>query len=213
MKTTKSTLTTALALTLALGLSACGSDDTPTTESPEEGVAVETPAGTGDDSPDTTTSADEATSTDESTATGTTTPADPDADLTDIALTAIRTAEAEAGGEAYEIDDIDDDGTWEVDVRVGDRSVEVTVDSEGTTVLETEDDDLDGEDRAALDAATVTLTEAIEIAIDEAGGVLDDAELETDDGRQAWEITVDTGEHDDLEVLVSVTGDVIKVDD
>lgn len=207
MKTTKRTLTTALALTLALGLTACGSDDTPTTETPAEGVAVETPTETGDDA-----DADTTTSADEPAATATAPSADPDADLTDIALAAIRTAEAEAGGEAYEIDDTDDDGTWEVDVRVGDRSVEVTVDPEGTTVLETEDDDLDGEDRAALDAATVTLTEAIEIAIDEAGGVLDDAELETDDGRQAWEVTVDTEEHDDLEVLVSVTGDVIKVD-
>src|SRR5690606_31429899 len=148
MKTTKSTLTTALALTLALGLSACGSDDTPTTESPEEGVAVETPAGTGDDSPDTTTSADEATSTDESTATGTTTPADPDADLTDIALTAIRTAEAEAAGEAHATDATDDAGPTELDARRGAPSGGATRDPEGATGREPEGGEPGGADRA-----------------------------------------------------------------
>jgi uncharacterized membrane protein YkoI len=208
MKTTNRTLTAALALTLALGMTACGSDDTPTTETPGDGVAVETPAGTtttGDATNDDTTGTASTTTDDSSTATG-------GGDLTGAALAAIATAETETGGVAYEIDDQDDDQAWDVHVRVDDRSVEVTVTADGSEVLQTQDDDLDSEDRAALDAATVTLAEAIEAAVNEVGGVLDDAELKTGDGQQAWEVTVDADDRDDVDVLLSLTGEVIATD-
>lgn len=128
-------------------------------------------------------------------------------------MQAIAAAEDEAGGTAYEIDDQEQDGSWEVDVAVGDRSVEVTVDADGA-VTRTDDDDLDGDDRAGLDAATITLVEAIELAIGEVGGVLDDAELEEDDGTHYWEVSLDgTDRGDDVEVKVSVTGEVLETDD
>ena len=137
----------------------------------------------------------------------------PGDDLTAVALTAVATAEAETDGTAYEIDDQDDDGTWEVDVRVDDRSVEVTVAADGTAVESTEDDDLDDDDRAALDAATITLAEAVELAVAEVGGVLDDAELEEEDGSFFWEVTLDgTESGDDVEVKVSVTGEILQTE-
>lgn len=213
MKTTNRTLTATLALTLALGLAACGTDDTPSisTAGQPAGEASSDAATADDTTADDTASdaADETTGDDSAAATD----AGAADDLTAAALAAIATAEAEVDGTAYEIDDQDDDGTWEVDVRVGDRSVEITVSADGATVVNTDDDDdLDSDDRAALDAATITLTEAIEIAINEVGGVLDDADLETDDGQHGWDVTVDTDAKDDVDVLVSVTGEVIKVD-
>lgn len=236
------TVTTALALTLSLGLTACG-DDEPTVETPADEPGSTAPAESGsddtteDDAPatgeetsdgasdDDATSdeetaddaGDDATSDDAGTTDdgGTAAPGgDAADDLTAIAILAIDTAEAEAGGTAYEIDDQDEDGTWEVDVQVEDRSVEVTVSADGTQVVETEDDDLDDEDRAALDAATITLTEAIELAVNEVGGVLDDAELEGEDDGDPhhWEVSVDTDENDDIEVHISVTGEVLGTD-
>lgn len=222
--------TTALALTLALGLAGCGADDDTAEVTPVEQTSVNaeatTPAEetqetsddaaggdavatsqdqTGDDAGDTQTSDVQ----DTGAATG-----NAEGDLTATALAAIQTAETEAGGTAYEIDDQDDDGTWEVDVRVEDHSVEVTVSADGTEVLETEQDDLDGDDRAALDAATITLSEAIELSIAEVGGVLDDAELEDEDDGQPhhWEVSVDTDSRDDIDVLVSVTGEILGTD-
>lgn len=98
-------------------------------------------------------------------------------------------------------------------MRAGDRSVEVTVSPDGTTVESTEEDDLDAEDRDALDAASITVVEAIEIAVGEVGGVLDDVELDEEDGTYAWEVTLDgTDSGDDVEVLVSVTGEVLRTD-
>lgn len=208
---TKSTsLTIALALSASLGLAACGSDDDVTGPGVSAGTteAVATPEETGETGDD---SDDDATGT---SADGTTGAVPPGAeDVTTLALAAVATAETETAGIAYEIDDQDDDGTWEVDVRAGDRSVEVTVSADGTAVEGTEEDDLDSEDAAALDAASITLVEAIEIAIGEVGGVLDDAELKEEDGRFAWEISLDgTGSGDDVEVLVSVEGEVLRTD-
>ncbi|WP_161965111.1 PepSY domain-containing protein [Ornithinimicrobium cerasi] len=210
--TTNRTLTAALALTLSLSLAACGSAD-------QEGAGVTTEQTTSAETTSAETTSDDAeTSSDDADDTsGTTTTGAGGEDLTATALAAIATAEAEAGGTAYEIDDQDDDGTWEVDVAVDDRSVEVTVSADGSTVAETEDDDLDEDDRAALDAATITLVDAITTAVTEVDGVLDDAELEEEDGSFFWEVSVDRTSNgagdDDVEVRVDVTtGDVVEVD-
>lgn len=60
---------------------------------------------------------------------------------------AIEAAEQEADGTAYEIDDQDDDETWEVDVAKGKTSSEVQVAADGTARVEDADDDLDDDDR------------------------------------------------------------------
>lgn len=212
----KRTLTAALALALAVGLSACGSaDDT------VEGVDAQTPGGALTTEEATTpasedTSEGAGTTTDAAEETSSSAAADDSSageDLTAIALRAIDTAEEEAGGTAYEIDDQDRDGTWEVDVAVDGRSVEVTVSEDGSSVVRTEDDDLDDDDRAGLAAATITLQDAIRLAVDEVGGVLDDAELEEDDGTHSWQVEVDgTDRGDDVEVNVSVEGEVLSVE-
>ncbi|MFX0537969.1 PepSY domain-containing protein [Ornithinimicrobium sp. Y1847] len=216
---TNRTMTAALALVLSLTLTACGSNDTegdgvtpPPTGSAQENVGDTTDDGPLEDVGDPTAPIDDDAdmTEDEDVSEGEA------MDLTQTALAAIATAEEETGGIAYEIDDQDDDGTWEVDVRVDDRSVEVTVSEDGTEVVGTEDDDLDDDDRAALDAAEITIQEAIQIAIDEVGGVLDDVELEEDDGRYYWEVSVDSTDRgmDDVEVKIDVTtGEIIEIDD
>lgn len=223
-QTKTKTLTAALALAFAVGLSACGGQgdagagvnpQTPSADQPAQGGAGssdDTDEGTSgddatDDTDDTGTADDDATGEGQDSTAGA-------ADLTATALLAVATAEQETGGTAYEIDDQDDDGTWEVDVALEGRSVEVTVSADGTTVVGTEDDDdLDEEDRAGLAAATITLQDAIRVAVEEVGGVLDDAELEEEDGQHYWEVSVDTTDgDDDVEVKVSVAGTVLSVD-
>ncbi|WP_022923088.1 PepSY domain-containing protein [Ornithinimicrobium pekingense] len=199
---TNRTLTAALTLALAVGLTACGSGDDGT-----DGAGVEATTPVEATTDDTATAED--TSAD-GTATG-----GAAGDLTATALTAVATAEDEAGGTAYEIDDQDDDGSWEVDVAVGDRSVEVTVSEDGLTVVGTEDDDLDDDDRTAVEAAGTTLADAIETAVTEVGGTLDDAELEEEDGAWLWKVTVDGADSgdDDVDVLVDVSsGEVVSTD-
>lgn len=189
----------------ALALAACGSDDAGSAGSASDTstTATSQTSGSSEESPDDTTSEDsgtdeEQTSSDDSASSG-------DVDTKDLEKV-VATAEDEAGGTAYEIDDQDEDGTWEVDVaKDGKTSVEVDVSADGSKVVSTDDDDdLDSEDRRALDAAKITVTEAVEAAMEEADGTFDDVELETEDGKHFWEVSLDGPSGDDTEVRVDV---------
>lgn len=184
MTTSRLTTLSALVCVAALSLTACGTDEEDPTPSSSGSPAVES------------------------------TGAAPAPESADAALAAIATAEQEAGGTAYELDDQDDDGTWEVDVAVGDRSVEVTVSADGSEVVRTDDDGrLDGDDRRALDAATTGLVDAITTALAEVDGTLDDVELDDEGGTFAWEVSIDEQGGGDVEVYVDVTtGKVLRVD-
>ncbi len=110
------------------------------------------------------------------------------------AVTAITTAEARAGGRAFELERGDDD-TWEVHVAVGDREVEVVVSAQGTDVQSSRDDDgIDAEERAALDAAVTTLADAVRIAAtgNPGGERLDEVRLDEDGGVWRWSVEVMT---------------------
>lgn len=199
----------------ALVLSACGDDD----DSSDPSTTADSQAASSTTEPADTTTTEGANDTDDSgqddptTTTSSTPDSTPAVDDT-AWRSAIATAEEHAGGTAYELDDQDDNGTWEIDVAVGDRSVEVTVSADGTSVVETEDDDdLDDDDRQALSVATITLEDAILTALAEVPGQLDDAELDDDNGTFAWEITIDVDNDDDVEVYIDVvTGEVLRVE-
>ncbi|SRR5690625_4294602 len=204
-------LTTTALLALAVPLAACGSDD----EEPESPAPITedgTPA-----SGDTGASPDAATDPTTAPTAGPTGEPTTDADAVPPAgadesgvFAAIELAEAELGGTAFEVDREDSPAGWEITVAVDNREVDVDVDQSGTEVLRTDDgDDLDDDDRAALDSAQVTLTDAIRTALDEAGGTLDDVTLDEEDGTVAWEVGLD----DDVDVYVDVaTGEVLRVD-
>lgn len=129
------------------------------------------------------------------------------------ALAAIATAAADVNGTAYGIDDSDDDGTWEVDVLVGERTHELRVSSDGATVAQREEDDADRDDIDAVAAATVTLEQAIETALAEVPGTLDDVELDQDNNAVVWEVTIDEADTEDVEVYINAAdGSVVRVD-
>ena len=194
---------------LAISLSACGDDET-TTQSPavtveETTVAETTPEdATTDDATADDTAGEQTSATEESTDDNTAAPAGEMDDLTTTALQAVKTAEAEVGGEAYELDDQDRDGTWEVDVMTADGAFEVKVADDGVTVVDVENEDMDADERAALENSAISLVEAVEKAHAEFGGVLDDVELEEEDGRWYWEISFEG--RDDVYVNLSDGG-------
>lgn len=191
---------------LALTAAACTNDDT--TADPAEPAAP--PAATTAPAEPGATAPTEAT--DEATPADAATPANAE-ERNANALSAIATAAEEAGGTAYEIDDSDDDGQWEVDVMVENRSHEITVAADGSTVIEREEDDADQEDISRLDQAQVTIEQAIEAALAEVPGSLDDVELSDDNGRGVWEVSIDETENDDVEVYIDiVSGDVVRAD-
>lgn len=109
------------------------------------------------------------------------------------AVRAITTAESTTGGRAFQLEA--DDGAWEVHVASGDREVEVRVSADGGSVRSSSDGGaLDAEDRAALDAASTTLADAVRIAAAQGtGGAVEDAELERDDATARWSVDLAGG--------------------
>ena len=109
------------------------------------------------------------------------------------AVRAITTAESTAGGRALHLET--DDGAWEVHVASGDREVDVRVSADGGSVRSSSDAGaLDAEDRAALDAASTPLADAVRIAAAQgAGAAVEDAELVRDDTTAHWSVNLSGG--------------------
>lgn len=129
------------------------------------------------------------------------------------AIQALSTAADAVSGTPYEIDDEDGDQVWEVDVMVGERTHEVKVSRDGRSVVEQEEDDADAEDVRRLQGAGLSLAQAIERALNEVPGTLDDAELDDDNDVAVWKVEIDTPEQQDIEVLINVAdGQVVRVD-
>lgn len=130
----------------------------------------------------------------------------PDQVVYQAAIAAVVQAESDAGGRAFELEI--DSGTAQVHVAVGDRDIEVDVDLAGPTVTERRDDgSLEGEDRAALDAAGTTLADGIRIAAAarSASGGVTDAGVDRDTDAPAWKVEFADG----AEVSVAVSDGVV----
>ncbi len=105
------------------------------------------------------------------------------------AVRAVTTAEADAGGRAFQLDT--DDGRWQVHIAVGDRDVEVAVSADGSQAQSSGDaDGLDADDAAALQSTTTTLADAVRIAASRASGDarIEEATLESEDGSPIWKV-------------------------
>lgn len=119
----------------------------------------------------------------------TTAPAAPGDTLT-AALAAIATAEKAVGGIAVGIDDEDDDKTWEVDVQTENRRVEVKISADGTTIVKQEDEDHEADDWAAASGAKIRIADAMKAALAHTPGRFDDADLDDDNKRWHWDVSV-----------------------
>ncbi|WP_342371632.1 PepSY domain-containing protein [Propioniciclava soli] len=138
-----------------------------------------------------------------------------DADAHNAAATAaIETAEAQLDGRVVDLEWDDalatDDAHWELDVLVGDQLHELQVSGDGTAVTRTDDDPdtIDAGDVASYEAASVTITQAIETALAERPGTVTDVEFDESDVE--WEVEIDgDGLTDDDIVVDARTGQIV----
>ncbi|QGU04211.1 PepSY domain-containing protein [Corynebacterium comes] len=170
--TSRHILAAGITVSAALFLGACtGSDDAST--------------------PDTATATDETSTATETTVADRQTGDDPVFGAIDAVL-------AQHGdGIIVDIDREDDRETYDIDVVVGNEVIELEVDSDGTV----REDEREGEDEDVVkaQAATVTAAEAIRDALNQhPDGILDQAELDEDDGVLRWKIELDDADRKDL---------------
>ncbi|SMY11079.1 PepSY domain-containing protein [Brevibacterium jeotgali] len=197
------TLSTAVIAAAALAVSACGSGD----EAEQTDGIEQSPAPQGEGAP-----ADGAQSEETSTAESTLSGSAEGGDLESVTA-AIDTAESENGGTVHQID-WDDDEHWEIDV-VGDREFEYQVSADGSTIEQTDEDDADSDDQREVQQAEVSVLEALDVALGDTPGTIDDAELDEDDGALHWEVGIYAeGSSDSTDIRIDAqTGDITGSDD
>ena len=134
-------------------------------------------------------------------------------DVTRAALAGIDLAEADSGGQAFQIDDEDDQSAWEIDINVQGEELDVLVNWGGTEIVSSmADGSVDSDTLERLGASTLTIQEAIRIAGAEASGSLEEAELDREDGVTVWEVTFGDGSSDTDVRVDAATGEVLAVD-
>lgn len=121
-------------------------------------------------------------------------------------------AETHAGGVAYELDDEDDDASWEIDVNAGGTDVEVRVTWQGTEVLSVESDgSVDDDDLRKLSQVALSLSDAIVVANDHAGGRVAQVDLDSENGVVVWEVEFEDGDIDWDVTVNAHNGEIIEV--
>lgn len=119
---------------------------------------------------------------------------------------------AVAGSAATEIDYSSDRQGWEVELISGGTEYEVLVLADGSEVLDQrEKGPADEEDRLAVESATVPLVEAIATAHQIINGDLEEASLEDEGDKPAWEVEIRSEGGDLSEVVIdAVSGEQIR---
>lgn len=194
--TTRATLAAGIALGASLFLIAC--NDNVDTTTPDTVTPGANGAATGEDADGaetvTATATPEATDTLEATSPeAAEQPAgeDPVFSAIDAVL------EQYAGGIIIDIDREDNSEAYEMDVVLDDQVIEVDVSGDGA--VREDERETDGEDVGKANEATMTAADAIREALEQhPEGILDEAELDRDDGQLRWEIELDDADGRDL---------------
>lgn len=202
-RTRKFTALSASVLAAALTLSACGSGEAAPADSPEAAQTQESEAApTTEAADDTSGSSDGGASASASQQRG---------GSLDDARAAVETAEAENGGTAHSLDF--DNGRWEIDVIADGSEWEYDISQDGSTVERADEDrDEDDDDRRELEQAEVSLVEALEIALEDTPGTIDDIDLDEDDGTLRWDVSIHPeagGGEQEIEVDAA-SGDIVS---
>lgn len=133
----------------------------------------------------------------------------------DNALKAIDTAEKEIGGKVVDLDWDDDKSGWDVEVVKGNKSHEIEISPDGSKITNRDEvEDVDSDDRREYDAIKVDIRKAIETALKDTPGGLDDVSVDEEQGQIMWEVDVyPEGGGSDVTIYIDVkSGKILKKD-
>lgn len=133
----------------------------------------------------------------------------------DNALKAIDTAEKEIGGKVVDLDWDDDKSGWEVEVYKGGKIHEIKIAADGSKIIERDDvENADADDRREYDAIKVDIRKAIETALKDTPGSLDDVSVDEEQGQIMWNVEIyPEGGGSDVDIYIDVkSGKILKRD-
>lgn len=205
---------------LALALSACGTpaeDNNSSNESETQQTQEATQNTESDDmeSQDTSDDMDDADDADDKDGSSDDAAAPTKGGSKDNALKAIDTAEKEIGGKVVDLDWDDDKSGWDVEVVKGNKSHEIEISPDGSKITNRDEvEDVDSDDRREYDAIKVDIRKAIETALKDTPGGLDDVSVDEEQGQIMWEVDVyPEGGGSDVTIYIDVkSGKILKKD-
>lgn len=205
---------------LALALSACGTpaeDNNSSNESETQQTQEATQNTESDDmeSQDTSDDMDDADDADDKDGSSDDAAAPTKGGSKDNALKAIDTAEKEIGGKVVDLDWDDDKSGWDVEVVKGNKSHEIEISPDGSKITNRDEvEDVDSDDRREHDAIKVDIRKAIETALKDTPGGLDDVSVDEEQGQIMWEVDVyPEGGGSDVTIYIDVkSGKILKKD-
>lgn len=133
----------------------------------------------------------------------------------DNALKAIDTAEKEIGGKVVDLDWDDDKSGWEVEVYKGGKIHEIKIAADGSKIIERDDvENADADDRREYDAIKTDIRKAIETALKDTPGSLDDVSVDEEQGQIMWNVEIyPEGGGSDVDIYIDVkSGKILKRD-
>lgn len=106
--------------------------------------------------------------------------------------------------------EFDDEGSHvEVHLAVDGTEIELEVDPSTFDVTQVEEESLDSDDQAAVEAASITMEEAVEIAETEGNAEAQQGELDSENGTVVFDIEL----NDDSDLIIDAsTGEVLATD-
>ena len=131
----------------------------------------------------------------------------------DNALKAIDTAEKEIGGKVVDLDWDDDKSGWEVEVYKGGKVHELKIAADGSKIIERDDvENADADDRREYDAIKTDIRKAIETALKDTPGSLDDVSVDEEQGQIMWNVEIyPEGGGSDVDIYIDVkSGKILK---
>ncbi|ALC04614.1 hypothetical protein CDES_00670 [Corynebacterium deserti GIMN1.010] len=183
-KTQKFPVLMSALVTVPLVLAGCSSTSS-------EAPAVDSSAATAAASPASATPSSESAASDSAVSDSAASDDDPVFDIIDIVLAEY------PDGIITDIDREDNTDTYDVDVVVGQEVIELNVSTDGS--LRIDEREGDDDDIAEANAATVSAAQAIGQALSmHPDGVVDEVELNEDDGRLEWDVELDDASRNDL---------------
>ncbi len=130
----------------------------------------------------------------------------------DYAKAAIATAEKKGGGKAVEVD-YDKTRVWKIDVFKGSKKTEIKINDDGSKVESTgKSEAVKSAKQNDYDSVKITMDQALENAIHQQAGTIDEADISTDGGQLNYSVEI-YPQDADKSVNVHVdprSGDILK---
>ncbi len=131
------------------------------------------------------------------------------------ALAALQTAADSVSGQPFDVESGIRDGrdVWDVKVAVNGQEYELWISNDGSQIVDQEQHGSPDDDVETVGQAQTSALDALMAATQQHDGLLDEMEIDTDNGSLVWQIELDQPDGASIELTVDATNGAVTVDE